>query len=143
MRIFFALAALAALTACSVEQGGRILQPTPSGDVEVRLVGGSSNVIVSGPQHPVIVHNGFSLNVTEAWYTNYFTATVVSYTAATTGPCYVAPSKPNNTVLTFRLQRQVSLKTNRNACYPGNGDVEGIRVSDIYGNGTTQYFKNQ
>lgn len=132
MRVFFALAALLALAACSVEQGGTILQPVPSGEVQVRLVGGSSDVIASGPKHPVVVHGGFSLNVTEPWYTNYFTATIVSWTAPY-GACYAAPAQPNNTVLTFTL-------TNDNGCYPGNGDVEGVRVSDIYGNSTTQYF---
>ena len=124
------LAALAALTACSVEQGGRLFQPTPSGNVEVRLVGGSSNPINSGPKHPVVVHGGFSLNVNEAWYTNYFTGAVVSW-APSDGDCFAAPAKANNTVLTFTLTDE---------CQTGK-DVVGIRVSDIYGNGTTQYFQ--
>ncbi len=144
MRIFIALTALLVLGACSVEQGGRLFQPTPSGAVQLRLVGGSSSVIASGPNNPVTVHNGFSVYVNEPWYTNYFTAKVVSYTAPATGPCYAVPAQANNTVLTFTVQRQISTQgTGKNVCHPGNGDVEGIRVSDIYGNATTQYFKNK
>ena len=133
MRSLCALACLAILAGCSVEQGGRILQPVPSGTVQVYLLSGNGTALASGPKHPVFVHGGFSLNVTEAWYTNYFTATVVSYTAPG-GPCIVAPSQPNNTVLTFTVK-------NGNVCYPGNGDVEGIRVIDVFGNSSTQYFE--
>ena len=135
MRIFFALAALFAFAGCSVEQGGRIFQPVPTGQVELRLVGGSSNVIASGPKHPVIVRGGFSLYVNEPWYTNYFTGKVVSWTAKIPRPCYTAPAQPNNTVLTFN-------PSPLNGC-PRKGDIEGIRVSDIYGNGTTQYFQSR
>jgi hypothetical protein len=142
MRSFCAFACLAFLAGCSVEQGGRILQPVPNGVVQVYLLPDGSP-LKTGPAKPALVHGGFSLNVTEAWYTNYFTATVVSYTAPTANPCIVAPKKPNNSVLTFTYSRQLSLKDNRNACYPGNGDVEGIRVVDVYGNSSTQYFENK
>ncbi|HEY1653576.1 MAG TPA: hypothetical protein VGF86_00515 [Candidatus Tumulicola sp.] len=122
------------LVACSTEDGGRILQPTPSGTIELRLVGSSGAVIQSSKKNPVkIHHNNFSLWVNEANYTDYFTATIVSWTAPTGEPCWVPPAQPNNTILTFTPQY------GSGNCH---GDVEGIRVSDGVGHQTVQYFKN-
>lgn len=124
---------LLALTACSVENGGKILQPTPSGDVQVSLVGGDGSVLQTTEKDPQPVPGGFSLYVNEPWYTDYFTATVVSWTANTQQPCLVVPAKPQNQVMTF------SWRDGQN-CGPSTGDVEGVRVSDIFGHQTLQYF---
>lgn len=134
---------LLAFVACSVANGGRILQPTPSGTVLLRLVGGDGNVLHSSKTKPVIVHNGFSLWVNESNYLNYFTATVVSYTAPATAPCYAVPAQPNNSVMTFTPQNSPRVGGGPTPCVPGSGDVEGIRVSDQNGNSTTEYFKNK
>lgn len=131
-----ALILILPLVACSVEQGGTILQPKPSGVVQLYLIGGSSSPLASSKQHPIAVHNAFSLNVTEAWYTNYFTAKVISWTANIQSPCYQVPSRPENTIMTFTPR-------SGGACYPGNGDVEGISVADIYGHNTIEYFINK
>lgn len=123
-----AIVLLLPLVACSVENGGKIFQPTPSGTIQLRLVGGGGGVISSGPAHPFKVTGGtFSLWVNEQWYSDYFTATVVSWTGSG-NPCWQPPTKPNNTVLTFT-----------GSCSRGAG-VEGIRVSDIFQNQTVQYF---
>ncbi len=123
------------LVGCSVENGGKLFQPTPSGTIELRLVGGKNVVIKSSKQQPVKVHSNFSLWVNEANYTDYFTASVVSWTGGTLDPCFVVPTTPNNTILTFTPSADPG-------CYPGNGDIEGIRVSDEFGNQTVQYFKD-
>ena len=134
---------LLALVACTVADGGRILQPTPSGTVLVRLVGAKTNAVLhSSPKHPVIVHDGFSLWVNEANYTNYFSAEVVSYTAPATAPCWAVPAQPDNTILTFTPQLSPPIKGSVSPCGPGKPDLEGIRISDQNGNSTIQYFKN-
>lgn len=122
-----------ALTACSVENGGKILQPTPSGNVQLILVGGDGSLLQTTKGQPQGVPSGFSVYVNEPWYTDYFTAKVVSWTANTPTPCLVVPANPQNQVMTFSWQ-------SGNRCYPGNGDVEGVRVSDIFGHQTIQYF---
>jgi hypothetical protein len=122
-----------ALTACSVENGGKILQPTPSGNVQVSLVGGDGSVLQTTKKDPQPVPAGFSLYVNEPWYTDYFTATVVSWTANTPEPCLVVPAKPQNQVMTFSWLSSAG-------CGPSSGDVEGVRVSDIFGHQTLQYF---
>ena len=144
MRPYLAtLVLLLPLVACNSMAGGTILQPVPSGVVQLYLVGGTGSVLTSGPKHPIHVHYTFSLNATEKGYTDYFTAQVVSWTAPTSRPCYVVPTEPQNTILTFTVQSVPPIKgKGGNACYAGNGDVEGIRVQDIYGNGTIQYFEN-
>jgi hypothetical protein len=133
---FAALVLIVSLAACSVEQGGTILQPKPSGVVQVYLIGGSGGALASSKKHPIVVHNAFSLNVTESWYTNYFTAKVISWTIDSPEPCYQVPSKPENTIMTFK-------PLSGGGCYPGNGDVEGISIADIYGHNTIQYFVNK
>lgn len=133
-----------ALGACTVADGGRILQPTPSGTVLVRLVGGkTSDVLHSSKQHPITVRNGFSLWVNESNYLNYFTAEVVSYTAPATAPCWAVPAQPNNTILTFTPQSSPPISGSVSPCGPGKPDLEGIRISDQNGNSTVQYFRTR
>lgn len=128
-----AIVLLLPLVACSVENGGKIFQPTPSGTIQLRLVGGPGGVISSGPAKPVQVKGStFSLWVNEQWYTDYFTATVVSWTGDGS-PCWTPPANPNNTVLSF---------TGGGNCSKGSG-VEGIRVSDIFNHSTVQYFSRK
>lgn len=125
-----AIVLLLPLVACSVENGGKILQPTPSGTIQLRLVGGNGGIISSGPTNPVQVKGStFSVWVNEAWYTDYFTATVVSW-SGDGNPCWNPPANPNNTVLNF---------TPNGNCNANSG-VEGIRVSDIFNHQTVQYF---
>ncbi len=133
-----------ALGACTVADGGRILQPTPSGTVLVRLVGGkTSDVLHSSKKHPVMVRNGFSLWVNESNYLNYFTAEVVSYTAPAIAPCWAVPAQPNNTILTFTPQSSPPISGSVTPCGPGKPDLEGIRISDQNGNSTVQYFRTR
>jgi hypothetical protein len=127
-----------------VADGGRILQPTPSGTVLVRLVGGkTSDVLHSSKKHPVMVRNGFSLWVNESNYLNYFTAEVVSYTAPAIAPCWAVPAQPNNTILTFTPQSSQPISGSVTPCGPGKPDLEGIRISDQNGNSTVQYFRTR
>ncbi len=141
LRLSLALAFLLATTACGGTYGTNPFQPKPSGTVTLSLVGGNGSTIASSPTNPVPVHNGFAVEVHEAAYTNYFTAQIVSYTAPTTEPCYATPA-PNNTVLAFWPQSAPPISgVGPSPC--GSGDIEGIRVSDVNGHSTTQYFVDQ
>jgi hypothetical protein len=109
----------------------------------VATLPGTTTPLASSLSAPLAVTNSFSLAAQETGYTGTFTATITSYTAPTTAPCYVVSGgnsivQPN--IFTFTPQNPASINGTTGACSLG-GDVESVRIVDAKGNATIQYYE--
>jgi hypothetical protein len=129
-------------TGCS--SGGGIFQPPKSSGVVVATqVGGSA--MSTSPGSPLLVNGGFSVTLSESNYSAPFTATIVSYTAPTVGPCYTVSMDVTGTVATFtpRAAPPVSgSTTGPSPCLQLGTDVESVLFQDQQKHTNQQYFEN-
>jgi len=141
------LALISVATACA--SGGGIFQaPRPSGTIEARFVG-SNTVLTSGPSNPLIVHNGFAIELREENYSSQFTAAIASYSAPTIMSCYTVAIDGAGKIATFtpRAAPPIAAPTASPAppspCSPPSSDVESVLFQDQQGHSLTHYFQNQ
>jgi hypothetical protein len=120
------------------------VSPSTASGIVVATLPGTSTPLASSPVTPIAVTNSFSIAVQEAGYTGAFTASIISYTAPTTAPCYAVSGTASTvqpSVFTFTPQNSPSVNGTTGTCAL-SGDIEGVRFSDSNGNSTIQYFKS-
>jgi hypothetical protein len=130
------------LSACGGGSGGFLSTgPKPSGSISAAMQG-SGVVMSTNKSAPTPVSGSFAIAVSESGYSDYYTATVVSYTAPTTAACLVPPVTPNNAVLAFKQQASPPLDpTIKISPCATSSDVEGIRIADTAGHSTIVYVE--
>jgi len=118
------------LAACNgVNQGGLINTTQKPNGVFTATLKGPGTVMSTTQSAPTPVSGGFSINIGEGHYFNYFTATISSFTAAAEAPCLLA-SGPSSTLLSFTQQESPALNGNPTSPCQTGSDVESILIRD-------------
>jgi hypothetical protein len=112
------------------------------GPIQARLVT-NGLLLNTTASSPAPVKNAFSVVLSEPGYAGPFTATIVSFTAATTQSCYTAAMDATSTIATFTPRSAPALSGSPTSpCSQPGSDVEGALFQDIHGNSSVQYFQN-
>jgi hypothetical protein len=142
--VSYAATALLIVWGAGCSSGGGLFQPPKSsGLVVATQVGGSTMATSAGS--PLLVNGGFSVALSEGNYSATFTATIVSYTAPTVGPCYTVTMDSTGTIATFtpRAAPPVSgAVTAPSPCLQLGTDVESVLFQDQKKHTNQEYFEN-
>ena len=125
-RLAASLTLSALLAGCS--GGGPFSLPAPSGTIVEQVVGQSTVVPATSLSAPLQVHNGFSLVLSEAHYSDIFSATILSHTAP--NAMYSVAMDPSGKVAIFTPSGFFA------------GDVESVQLKDVQGHTAIVFFQN-
>jgi hypothetical protein len=123
----------ATLAACGPGSVGKPLPP--NGVFQEVLVGTSAIVPATSLSSPLQVVNGFSLLISEQYYTDVFTAQIVSFTAP--AACYTVTMDSTGHTAIF-----APISTSVTTTCPYAGDVESAQIDDVDHHTTIVFFTN-
>jgi hypothetical protein len=130
---------LASGSGCS--SGGGVFQPPKASGIVVATLVGGSTIPATSSTNPLIVNNAFSISLSESNYSATFSATIVSYTAATSQSCYVVAMDGTQTIAIFTPRSAPAIPPG--PCSPPMSDIEGVLFQDQQGHALTLYFQNR
>lgn len=139
LRTFGALVALIAFAAC---HGPLLEPPKPNSQIVADVVDGPY-MDATTKSNPYLTLGSFSVLLSEGNYTAQFGASIDSYTATTTGPCYTVSMNASGNIATFTPTNATAIagSSQANPCSIPASDLEGALFNDQNGHAIQVYFE--